>query len=275
MRYLIFGKGYFGQKLAASLPDAHIAAEVDITNPDLIRAALDTHKPDVLINCAGKTGRPNVDWCEDHKLETLHANVTGPLTILKVAAEMNQYWVHLGSGCVYNGDNGGLGWSEEDTPNFSGSYYSKTKSHVDQLLADFPVLQLRLRMPLDGEPGARNLITKLVGYKQVISLPNSISVVPDVVRAVEHLANLRATGIFNVVNPGAITHREILDMYRDIVDPSHETSYISLEELAHLTKAPRSNCVLSTDKLKSTGLEIGDIHTRVRDMLHEYQKAKS
>ena len=26
-----------------------------------------------------KTGRPNVDWCEDHKTETLFSNVTAPL----------------------------------------------------------------------------------------------------------------------------------------------------------------------------------------------------
>ena len=38
--------------------------------------------PDVVINCAGKTGRPNVDWCEDHKEETVRANVTGPLILL-------------------------------------------------------------------------------------------------------------------------------------------------------------------------------------------------
>jgi dTDP-4-dehydrorhamnose reductase len=40
---------------------------------------LDEVKPDVVINAAGKTGKPNVDWCEDHKEETLRSNDTGPL----------------------------------------------------------------------------------------------------------------------------------------------------------------------------------------------------
>ncbi len=271
MRYLIFGNGYFGKKLQETLPDAHIEANVDITHEDSVRAALIEHRPEVLINCAGKTGRPNVDWCEDHKLETIHANVTGPLVLLKVASELNQYWVHLGSGCIYDGDNGGKGWSEEDPANFTGSFYSKTKAHSDELLSDFPVLQVRLRMPIDGEPGDRNLITKLARYTQVISTPNSISVVPDAVLAILKLTEKRIVGRFNLVNPGAITHRDILDMYREIVDPTHTVSYITLEALAHLTKAPRSNCYLNTEKLVAHGVVLPDIKTRVRELMHQYR----
>ena len=34
-----------------------------------------------VINCAGKTGRPNVDWCEDHRPETVMSNVVGTITL--------------------------------------------------------------------------------------------------------------------------------------------------------------------------------------------------
>ena len=36
-----------------------------------------SYKPTHVLNSAGVTGRPNVDWCEDHKQETIRANVVG------------------------------------------------------------------------------------------------------------------------------------------------------------------------------------------------------
>ena len=64
------GKGYMGQRLLAAYPGAAVS-DVDIADAPALAAELDRDRPAVVINCAGKTGRPNIDWCEDHKLETL------------------------------------------------------------------------------------------------------------------------------------------------------------------------------------------------------------
>src|SRR3989338_8869626 len=93
MKVLIFGGlGYFGKCFKKVYPDAEIP-DVDISNPGDVAAALDTLKPDTVINCAGKTGRPNVDWCETHKEETLRANVTGPLILLEECLARGIYLV--------------------------------------------------------------------------------------------------------------------------------------------------------------------------------------
>jgi 3,5-epimerase/4-reductase len=42
---------------------------------------LDTIKPTHVLNSAGVTGRPNVDWCEANKAETIRSNVIGTLNI--------------------------------------------------------------------------------------------------------------------------------------------------------------------------------------------------
>ena len=66
-----------------------------------VRRVLDDVKPTHVFNCAGKTGRPNVDWCEDHKLETVTANVTGTLNL---AHECEMRDIHLtvfATGCKY------------------------------------------------------------------------------------------------------------------------------------------------------------------------------
>lgn len=271
MRVLIFGNGYLGNKFHALLPDSVIDT-ANINDESAVRAAIERVKPDAILNCAAKTGKPNIDWCEDHKIETLDSNLHGPMTLLKVCQDMNQYLVQIGSGCIYQGDNGGKGWSEDDKPNFDGSYYSKVKGWMNEILRDYPVLQLRLRMPLDSEPGPRNFITKITNYKQVISVPNSITVIDDLVMAGTKLMEKRVTGIVNVVNPGAIDHQAILAMYKEIVDPVHTYRLITIEELAAYAKAPRSNCILSTTKLESLGVHLPEVHERVREVLHEYKR---
>ncbi|CAN0165541.1 unnamed protein product, partial [Ectocarpus sp. 13 AM-2016] len=42
---------------------------------------LETIKPTHVLNAAGVTGRPNVDWCESHRPETVRANVIGTLNL--------------------------------------------------------------------------------------------------------------------------------------------------------------------------------------------------
>src|SRR3989338_11654987 len=125
MKILLFvAKGYLGHLFLEHYPDA-VPSSVDIADSTAVSEELDRVKPDIVINAAGKTGRPNVEWCEDHKEETLHANVTGALVLLEECLKRNIYLVHMSSGCIYEGDKGGAGFTEEDPPNFSGSFYSR------------------------------------------------------------------------------------------------------------------------------------------------------
>ena len=255
MKILIFGSGgYLGSQFHSIYKDA-VTPPTDIADQPAVAAVLDAEKPDVVLNVAGKTGRPNVDWCEDHKMETLRCNVTGPLILLEECSRRGIYWVHLGSGCIYEGDNGGKGYSEDDPPNFSGSFYSRTKRWSDEILRDFPgMLNLRLRMPFDGTTNPRNLIMKLRGYKKILDVPNSLTHLPDFFHAARTLIERKVTGTFNVVNDGALSPFELMQMYRKIVDPSHTFERLTLKDLPALVKAGRSNCVLSCGKLREQGI---------------------
>lgn len=275
MKYLIFGNGYIGNHFKEYIGTDALISKADISVYDQVRVELEKEKPDCVINCAGKTGKPNVDWCEDHTLETVTSNVAGPLTLLRACADAGIYWAHIGSGCVYNGDNGGKGFSEEDEPNFFGSFYSRTKMWSEKILKEFPVLQLRLRMPIDATLNPRNLIKKITTYKKVISIPNSVSVLEDFLRASMVLIEKQATGIYNMTNPGAIEHREILDMYREIVDPAFTYEIFSLDEMNKLIKAGRSNCVLSSEKRERRGARMRPIREALRSTLEEYSRNSS
>lgn len=259
--------GYIGEQFLRLYPDS-IKPKIDIADRHAVIGFLDSEKPDVVINCAGKTGRPNVDWCETHKMETLRANVTGPLILLEECLARNIYLVHMSSGCIYEGDRGGRGFTEDDPPNFFGSFYARTKIWSDQVMRDFAVLNLRIRMPFDGSLSERNLIMKLVKYSKVLDAANSITYLPDFLVASAQLIRQRKTGTYNVVNPGVISPYRIMRLYADIVDPAHRCERLTLDALTTVVRAGRSNCVLSTTKLMGEGVALRPVEEAVREALH-------
>jgi dTDP-4-dehydrorhamnose reductase len=274
MKYLIFGKdGWLANKLKIYLGDA-IVSDVDALDLPAIRRELAEKKPEVVINAAGITGRPNIDWCEDHRAETVAGNVTVPLNILEACQENGLYMVHFGSGCIFQGNGPDDKGFKEDDEASPPSFYSWTKFWADSILRHFPVLILRLRMPIDVEPNPRNLINKLIKYTQVWDPQNSLTVIPDLLEVVKVLSDKKKTGIYHVANPGTISPADIVELYQKIVDPGHKFEKISVEDLYSrgLAKAERSNTILNTDKLKAEGINLKPIEERTIEVMEEYKK---
>jgi len=270
MKYLIFGKGMIGKKFDSFLDDTHLSS-VNICDEEMVKEEITKIEPDVVINCAGKTGRPNIDWCEDHKVETLNSNVNGLFILLKSCEELGKYLVQVDSGCVYEGDNNGKGFSEEDEPNFFDSFYARSKIIGQKLLKEFDkVLVLRIRFPLLSEPNERNYLNKILKYNKIIDVKNSITVFDDFLASAKHLMENEKKGFYNIVNPGEMSPAEILEVYKEIVDSNHEFEVISLDELYTFTKAKRSNCVLNSDKLQKE-FPLKDIKERIKEVLLEYR----
>lgn len=268
MKVVIFGaRGYLGDHFLRQFPGA-VCPSIDIADRVAVARVLDETKPDVVMNAAGKTGRPNVDWCEVHKEETLRANVTGPLILLEECGARGIYWVHLSSGCIYEGDNGGSGFAEDDAPNFSGSFYSRTKTWSEQMLKEFPVLILRLRMPFDDSTNERSLIMKVRKFTRVNDVKNSVTYLPDFIKVSNELIRQKKTGIYNLVNPGGISPYEIIELYKQVIDPAHAAERVPLEQLGQLSKAGRSNCILATNKIEREGLRMRPVKEAVSCALH-------
>ena len=162
-KYLIFGNGYMAHNFLEALhPDGEISTK-NICDLSEVESVL-SEKPEYVINCAGKTGKPNIDWCEDHKEETMMSNVQGAITLATACSKRGIHFTQVGSGCIYEG----VGFKEEDEPNFYGSFYSRTKILCEKALKEFPALIVRLRMPLDGTTNPKNFISKITKYKKVI-----------------------------------------------------------------------------------------------------------
>lgn len=253
-----------------------ISDRIDVTDLPALRSAFRSVKPDVAINLTGPPTNPTIDWCEDNKEETVKMIVAGPINFTMASIESEAYPIQLTSGCVYNG---GIErqFTEEDEPNFFGSFYSRMRIVGQKSLAELPVLQARIRMPISRISHPRNFINKIASYKKVISIPNSVTLLEDLWPAMEKLISLKPVGILNMTNEGYIEHEQILKAYKKIVDPAHSYEPITLEQLhgpGGITKAERSNCILSTDKAKSLGILMPRLdNARLAKLLQDYKKS--
>ncbi|ROT39971.1 NRS/ER [Sodiomyces alkalinus F11] len=276
-RFLIWGgEGWVAGHLKAYLEsqgkDVHVTT-IRMENREAVLAELDRVKPTHVLNAAGITGRPNVDWCEDNKETTIRSNVIGTLNLTDACFLRGVHCTVFATGCIYQYDEahpiGGPGFIETDPPNFKGSFYSTTKGHAEAIMKNYSnCLILRLRMPVSDDLHPRNFVTKISKYEHVVDIPNSNTVLHDLLPASILLAEHNETGIYNFTNPGAISHNEVLTLFKNILQPDFTWKNFTLEEQANVIKAGRSNCELDTTKLtkklKDYGYEVPEIHEAYR-----------
>ena len=104
-------------------------------------------------------------------------------------------------------------------------------------------------MPVSDDLHPRSFVTKIIKYEHVVDIENSNSILHDLLPAAILLAEHRELGIYNFTNPGAISHNEVLALFKNIVRPDFSWKNFSIEEQSKILKAGRSNCKLDTTKL--------------------------
>lgn len=277
LKFLIYGRtGWIGGLLGKICEKQRIPFEYGkgrLENAAQILADIQTVKPTHVFNAAGVTGRPNVDWCETHKPETIRTNVVGTLTLADVCRERGLLMMNYATGCIFEYDEthplgSGIGFKEEDKPNFIGSFYSKTKAMVEELLKEYDnVCTLRVRMPISSDlSNPRNFITKISRYNKVVNIPNSMTILDELLPISVEMAKRNLRGIWNFTNPGAVSHNEILEMYKAYIEPDFKWVNFTLEEQAKVIVAPRSNNEMDASKLKREFPEL----LSIKDSLIKY-----
>ena len=287
MKWLLYGgRGWICGQLKEILTQQGESFVEGLSRADNYLATLNeiqTIKPDRIICALGRkagAGCPNIDYLElPGKLpENLRDNLHAPLNLALITQMLKIHLTYISTGCIYSFDDKHTienlkGFTETDPPNFTGSNYSAVKGITDQLIGHFEnVLNCRIRMPITGQVNPNNFITKIVQYKKVISIPNSMSALPELLPIMLEMAKNKQIGTFNFTNPGAISHQEILDMYKQYVDPTFTYEIISLEELSKYTIAQRSNNCLDMTKLQGLYPDIKPIKEAIRELLqHKYK----
>lgn len=268
---LIFGKGFIGERLQqefdAPVSQARITSFLDAERE--VKLAC----PKLIINTIGHIGR-NVDDCELDKDKTLQANAFVPLILAEVALRNNIRFVHISSGCIYHYDYASdVPIDEERPPDFYELFYSRTKIYSEQplnlLSKKYPILIARIRVPLDSRSHPKNLLNKLINFRNSVSdIPNSVSYIPDSIAALRHLIAKNATGVYNLVNKGALRYDELLEVYKKYV-PGFDYHIVDFRKL----NLVRTNLILSTNKLKQSGFKVRDIHEVLEECVQGFLRS--
>lgn len=284
--WLLGGSGYVGKAYAELFTSRDIdyvnisRSDLDYSNPTMLSDALKTERPSFVINCAGYTGKPNVDACELHKTECLDGNAVLPGVLKNAFEEAGVPWGHVSSGCIFTGRRAdGGGFTEEDEPNFSFrtnncSFYSGTKALGEEILKDAKDCYIwRLRIPFNEADSSRNYLSKVMRYNRLLAAENSLSQLDEFVRATWECWEKRVPfGIYNVTNPGSVTTQEVVELIKKTGVSDKEFSFFDNEdEFMHIAaKTPRSNCVLDTTKLQTAGIRMTEVHEAVETALKNW-----
>ena len=85
------------------------------------------------------------------------------------------------------------------------------------------------------------------------------------------MANKNITGTINLTNPGLISHNEILEMYKQYVDPGFTWENFTSQEQDQILSAKRSNNYLDTIKLHELYPHIKNIKDSVKQLMMNYK----
>jgi len=291
MKVLIYGsKGWIGNQFVSILIEngVHfVGGKSRVDDEVQLLAEIESIAPTHVVSFIGRThgqiGTTNyttIDYLEQSgKLtENIRDNLFSPLLLAEVCRLRQIHFTYLGTGCIFKYDEEHPfgqevnGFDEESLPNFFGSSYSIVKGFTDRFIHLYDnVLNLRIRMPITGEKNGRNFITKITTYERVCSVPNSMTVLPELLVYVLEMMRRKTTGTVNLTNPGLISHNEMLEMYREIVDPAFTWKNFNQDEQRAILAADRSNNFLETTKLETMFPQIRHIKDAVRDCMVSYR----
>jgi dTDP-4-dehydrorhamnose reductase len=294
MKVLLYGKnGWIGQKVYELLLQGGHHVVIGNERAEDFRELEEEIKREQPTNIISTIGRTHgeigeikyttIDYLEQKgKLrENVRDNLYSPTVIAILSAKLGIHYTYLGTGCIYTYDEEHPyeeelnGFKEDSKPNFFGSSYSIVKGYTDMLMNMFntTVLNVRIRMPITDEIHPRNFITKITSYKRICSINNSMTVLPDLLPIMIDMCDKKITGSVNLTNPGLISHNDILEMYREIVDEDFKWDNFNIDEQREILASERSNNFLDTRKLELL-YKVKNIKDSVREILYSMKEKR-
>ncbi len=284
MKILIYGKGWIANMVITYLRENKydfFEGRSRLDDVSSVTEELEDVKPTHVLCFVGRThgfidGKEytTIDYLEQKgKLyENLRDNLFAQTALAIICKDLKVHLSLIATGCIFNYDldhTTEFGFTEESLPNFFDSSYSIVKGFTDRIMHLLPVCNMRIRMPVSSEPNCRNFVTKIVTYDKICSMPNSMTVLDDFIPIIVDLSERKFVGTINLTNPGVISHNEILQMYKEIVDPNFTWKNFTYEEQVRLLSNGRSNNYLDTDLLESIYPNILNIKDSMRNCLEK------
>jgi len=282
----------------------------DYTRFDFLFDYLRTMKPLFLINAASYSGTTSTSADAQHgeREKMMAANAILPQMIARICLMTKTPWGHVSSGDIYSGskvlENGVLrtetdlsrpdlrqlferdparfhGYTELDEPNFSfhnspSNFYSGTRALAEEAIRELGQIYLwRPRLLFNERDEPCNFLHRLQQQARIYDHIDSISHLEDFVKAALDLWERRAPfGPYNVINPGAVTTRQLVEGLQR-VKPHWRGRLRPPEEDPGRTAsiAPQPHCILDAAKLLKAGVKMRPVSEAVKDSLERLRLA--
>jgi dTDP-4-dehydrorhamnose reductase len=239
--------------------------------------------------------------------EMLRINAVFPQTLARVCRLANIPWAHRSSGSIFVGgkvlDNGGMrletdlgrpglrelfarepgsfrGFSEGDEPNCSFqsrpcTFYAGTKALAEEALRkEERGYVWRFHLPFNEQDEPGNFLSHLLEASKLHAGLYSLSHLEDCVGACLELWERRAPfGIYNIVNPGAVTTQEVVQMIHRIVKPARRFNLLVYGEQPAPVEPEtlRSGCLLDPSKLRQRGVRLRTVSEAIEKSLRKWE----
>jgi dTDP-4-dehydrorhamnose reductase len=214
MTVLVTGAGgQVGRALLRRLGDAAVGlgrAELDVADPAAVRAAVEAHRPELIVHAAAWT---DVDGAEEHRDAALAVNEGGSRNVAEAAAATGARLVAISTDFVFDGAKGApyvesdpvdpISWYGETklrgeraalAAHPDGTWVVRTAWVYDEGEANFPALVLRLAATRD----AIRIVEDQIGSPTYAGhLADALLAVPDAV----------PPGVVHVAGSGSATRR--------------------------------------------------------------------
>ena len=176
-----------------------------------LKKQLTLFNPKYVINAAGLTGSPNIDWCDDNKEKTIETNITYQLTLCHICKELNIHLTIFGSGGIFKNNKI---YTENDRGDYFDKFYSQARIYLENICKNYNnVLYLRINYPISSCNNKKNLLIKLAKYTSIANYNLSITCVDSLFPLLSEIIENNEIGIFNFVNPGVANLVQIKKMY--------------------------------------------------------------
>jgi len=127
-------------------------------------------------------------------------------------------------------------------------------------------------MPISDDLNPRSFVTKISKYAKVVNVPNSMTILHDLLPISLDMTKRERKGVYNFTNPGAISHNEILTLYKKYVDKDFTWVNFTLDEQAAILKAGRSNNELDSSKLLKEYPNLPEVHVSMDQVFQRMAK---
>jgi len=227
-------------------------AEVECTDPESVRSALEAVQPDVVVDCVGYV---RVDDCEGCPEEAFRVNACGSLYVAQACAGLNATCVYISTDYVFDGDKG-KPYTENDPPcpiNVYGASKLAGEHLVRQTCARWMIVRLA---SLFGGAGARskggNFVDNVLEKARrgmTLNIVGDIRMTPvytrDAARALEELVRQQATGVFHIANRGSCTWYEFARRALELAGLRAQIQRVSSSDYPMKAHRPRNSSLAS------------------------------